>query len=151
MVTLKQLIEFQKNGLFNIKINPDGMTADLNGMVITMEQAVPLVSKMGWIEYKLSPFEIISKTGKFTRGLKGVIPADIAQEMCIELQNRYTGDQNKTFDRIHIVYRRELDVAINYNMPGSAAVYVIYNTQTSVPLKKCRNLKQVGIGLMELL
>lgn len=151
MVSLATLMEYQKNGLFNIKYNVDSEVADLNGMALTLDQARVLVSKMGWIEYVLSPFEIINKTGKFTRGLKSTIKAEIANDMFIEFQNRYTGDMDKTFDRLHITYRRDLDVAVNYAMPGSAAQYVIYNTQTSVPLKKCRNLKQVGIALLELI
>lgn len=155
MVQLNQLVEFSKAGLLKIKYTKGESVAVLNNkMKLSVEDATRLCTNFGWVEYVLSPFEIIDKTARFIRGFKKEIcdtEPIIAQNISLEFHNKYTGVMDGTFDRIIVAYRNNPVYAINYGMPGSGAAYVIYNLSTSVPLRRCRNLKQVALELVGLI
>jgi len=144
-MTLGNLLEIYVNGALNISYNKDDVVATLGGVAITDDQARMLCSKFGWTEIYLSPFEIISKTAKFIKSFKtNATNLDALNGVLVEFQNKRSNTHGKTFDRIHVENRSKyLNHSILYNMDGNGSPYVIYDSFTSVPVKKCRNMKQV--------
>ena len=142
---LGKLIEFQKNGVLNIKYESGSSTATLGGVTIDRDSAVQIVNNLGWTEYVLDPFEIIDKTNKFARGLKSHLKDKILLENTeVIFQNKRGNTYGKTFDRIVFEFPRVFSYSIIYNMENSGGKYVIYEVGKALPLKKCRNLKAVS-------
>ena len=145
-MTLGNLIEMYENGALNIKYGEESKTATIGGMAITEQQARIICQQLGWTSYILDPFEIINKTGKFCRGLKNHIDNEkILVHTQVEFQNKPTRIYGKTCDRIHMENPvAGFSISVIYNMPDTPAKYTVYKTSNSLPLAKCRTLKQVG-------
>lgn len=146
-MTIGELLELYVNGALNIKYEDEkSKVATLGGVSITLEQADLICKQLGWTEYYrgLSPFEIIDKTAKFIRAFKNNGKYNIQEYKNIQVDfiNKASSVYGKTFDRIHIQCRN-FNMSILYNMPGNTSAYVIYDSFTSVPIKKCRNMRQV--------
>ena len=145
----KELLEMYENGALNIKYTKGEETATLGGVTINKEQAHQICQSLGWTEYVLEPFEIIKKTAKFMRGIKGEITsARIMDNTEVAFKNvessKYYG---KTFDRIGMKNTHPFgafDISIIYNMPNNGARYVVYKAINSFPLAKCSRLNEVG-------
>lgn len=150
-MVLGQLVMMYNQGALNIKHEKGEKTAVMGGVKITEEQAKIIVNQLGWTEYYLHPFEIIDKTAKFIRGIKGVLTDDaMLNNTVIEFQNHRSKTYGKTFDRIHIINNGVFSVSVIYGMEGNSSPYVIYDSFTSVPLQRCRNLKKVAEYLVTL-
>lgn len=146
-MTIGELLELYVNGALNIKYEDDkSKVATLGGVSVTLEQADLLCKQLGWAEYYhgLSPFEIIDKTAKFIKAFKtnGKCSIQEYKSVQVDFRNKASSIYGRTFDRIHIECRK-FNMSILYNMPGNTSAYVIYDSATSVPIKKCRNMKQV--------
>ena len=143
-MVVKELIKTYDNGALSIKYEKDAEDATLGGIRITKEQAENLCKNFGWTEIYLSPFEIIDKTQKFVRALKKNVADDLGTGMIdVTFQNKRSNTYGKTYDRIHFESPKDKGVSVLYGMAGNESPYVIYDSQTSVPVRKCRNLKQV--------
>jgi hypothetical protein len=143
-MTLGQLVEMHNSGALNIKFEKEDTVANLAGIQITQEQALVMVRNLGWEDIYLSPFEIIDKTNKFARGIKTGISADGSlKDTIVTFRNTRSNVYGKTFDRIHLLNPRYFEVSVIYGMPGNSSPYVIYDSKTSIPLQRCRNLKKV--------
>ena len=144
-IELKKLLTAYVNGALTIKYEKGSNVGNLGGTNITLEQAHKLCQEhFGWIEYRLSPFEIIEKTSKFMRSLKTNLKnQEVWDTAVVEFQNRPDSEYNKTFDRIVITCPRLFQYTIIYNMKNAGGVYVLYMTGQAVPVSKLRNLKQV--------
>lgn len=146
IMTLGSLIEMYESGAFNIHYSEESPTATLAGMAITKEQAALICERIGWSKYQLSPFQIIDKTAKFCRGIKNHIDNEkILTNTYVDFQNRPTRIYGKTCDRIHLENAvAGFSISVIYNMPDTPAKYTVYKSSNSLPLAKCRTLKQVG-------
>lgn len=143
-MTLRQLLEMQSSGALNIKYEPCSNIANLGGVQITLDQARMICSQLGWVEYVISPFEIIDKTNKFIRGLKNHLDREgFLETTLVEFQNKKANTYGKTFDRI-VLQSKGFSLSILYNMEHSGGKYVIYETGRALPVSKCRNLKAVA-------
>ena len=144
-VALKQLLTAYENGALSIKYEPGSNVAELGGVKITIEQAQRLcLQNFGWIEFRLSPFEIIEKTAKFVRAMKTNLKnEDIWEYATVQFQNKRDTEYGRTFDRIVISYGKYFSYTIIYNMKSAGGSYVLYRTGDATPIKKLRNLKQV--------
>lgn len=142
-MTLGQLRELHLGGALNIKYEKGQSVASIGDMQVTLEQATQLASQLGWIEYVLSPFEIIDKTNKFIRGLKNNLTREDMWKAQVQFQNRHSNEYGKTFDRI-VVQTRKLGFVIIYNMEHAGGKYVVYELGKQIPAAKCRNLKAVS-------
>jgi hypothetical protein len=140
-----QVLEAAKNGLFNVKISDDKQTGSLGDTELSLQQADKLIRNYGWIEYVLSPFEVMHKTDKFIRTMEKYIEDDkFWNTVDVTFQNRNGISYNRTFDRICLVSRTDT-IAIIYNMENVSGKYLIYNMRNqSSPVAKCRNLKAVA-------
>lgn len=142
-MTLGKLLELYVNGALSIKYNKGDCVATIGSVAITEEQGAVLCKQLGWTDYYLHPFEIIDKTSKFIRAFKsGIIEVDKLNTTTVEFRNTRSNVYGKTFDRIHIEHK-EFSMSILYGMAGNESPYVIYDSPSSIPLKRCRNMKQV--------
>jgi len=142
---LKNLLDMQLNGVLNIKYNKGDTVANLGGVAITLEQGATICGQLGWVEYRLSPFEIIEKTNKFVKSLKTYMTrADIWEGADISFQNIASMSYGKTFDRIMLNCPGVCNLTIIYNMENSGAKYCVYETGRALPVCKCANLKKVS-------
>ena len=112
-MTLGQIRELHLGGALNIKYEKGKSIASIGDMQITLEQATQLTSQLGWVEYVLSPFEIIDKTNKFIRGLKNNLTREDMWEAQVQFQNKHSTEYGKTFDRI-VVQTRKLGFDSQY-------------------------------------
>lgn len=141
---LGQLFEMYEAGALNIKYDQNSKVAVLGNMQITEEQAHIICCNLGWEEYALSPFEIIDKTAKFIRSMRANLTnKTIISKYNVSFKNRRSTVYGKTYDRIHLASENG-GFSIIYNMPGNSAKYVVYDSFTSAPLAKGRNIKQVA-------
>lgn len=142
---LGQLYEMYQAGALNIKYEEGSSIAILGNMQITLEQAHNICAGLGWESYVLSPFEIIDKTAKFVRGVKSNLTNEyIVANTVVTFKNVRSSVYGKTHDRIHLACGSSFELSIIYNMPGNSSKYVIYDSFTSTPVAKGRNLKQVA-------
>lgn len=145
MVQLKQLLDIYLHGALNIKYEPDSSVASIGDTQLNVQQAQAMCANLGWESAVLGPFEIIDKTKKFMKALKcNMKQAVIWQTAMISFDNKASNVYGKTFDRIHMVCPRQFEISILYKMPGNTSSYVIYNSLTSVPIGKCKSMKQVA-------
>lgn len=145
-MTLGQLWELNKGGALSVKHEDNAAMGEVGGVVITAEQAAVICHNLGWDDFYLDPFTIIEKTGKFIRAFKNSTNFDALHSVTVEFRNTRSNTWGKTFDRIHIENKvgfKSFSYSILYNMEGNSSPYVIYDSFTSVPVKKCRNMKQV--------
>lgn len=143
-MTLGQLYELYDNGVFNVKMNESKTAALVGGVQLLPEQAHDLCARIGWTGYVLSPFEILDKTNKFIRGIKSTVKdKKILCDTVVTFTNVRSSVYGRTHDRIHLE-SSDFSVSIIYNMSTNTSKYVIYDSHTSVPLCKCKNLKKVG-------
>jgi hypothetical protein len=139
------LLEAAKNGIFDVKISEDGTKGSIGDSILTLDQADKLVRNYGWLEYVLSPFEIMRKTDKFVKSLdKYMNKQGFWNNVDITFQNRHSQSYKRTFDRICLITHK-CTLAILYNMENVSGKYVIYNMDSlSSPIAKCRNIKAVA-------
>lgn len=142
-MTFKDLLTALNNKALDIKINSD--VAELGGVVITKEQADYLCkNQFGWLEYKLSPFEIIEKTEKFARALKRELKDEyIINHTRVTFQNKPDSEYGRTFDRIVLDCENKFSYTVIYNMKSAGGSYVLYRTGGATPVTKFRNMKQL--------
>ena len=146
MVSLKFLLEAYNNNALKIDYEAGASRAIIGGVAdIDLIQADVFVrDKLGWTEYRLSPFEIIDKTQKFVRAIKTHIKDEyILNNTSISFKNKPDSEYGRTFDRIELLCPRYFHFSIIYNMKSAGASYVLYETGNAIPKKKFRNLKQV--------
>jgi hypothetical protein len=142
---LSELINVQSSGALNIKYEKGSSVASLGGTQVTMEQAAVIARQLGWNEFYLNAFEILDKTNKFVRGIKSNVANDyIIANTQVEFTNSRSNTYGKTYDRIHMYCPNCFEISVIYGMEGNSSPYVIYDSKTSVPVSKCRNLKKVG-------
>lgn len=145
MIQLSQLLQLHTHGALNIKYEVDKPIATIGDTQINRDMARNMCFNIGWESFVLDPFEIIDKTKKFMAALKRNMDNQyIWERACISFENKASREHGKTFDRIHIACGRDFELSILYKMPGNSSTYVIYNSFTSVPVAKCKSLKQVG-------
>lgn len=151
-MNLGMLLKTQGSGALNIKYEKGKQTAMIGDMVITEQQALAIVRNLGWTENYLHPFEIIEKTNKFARSFKRNIKNEaLLEHSTVEFQNKRSSTYGKSFDRIHIECEgsfhdglSRFSISILYNMEGNTTPYVVYDSTSSIPIAKCRNLKAVA-------
>ena len=143
MATLGLIRELYKNGALNIKGDKNTGIATLGGVNITEEQAAVIAGQLGWTKYVLHPFDIVEKTAKFIKAFDKFEDLEVLNDIVVDFQNNRSSVYGKTFDRIHLELPRKFSLSIQYGMPSNESPYVIYDSFTSVPLKRCRNMKQV--------
>ena len=144
MNTLGNLLELYSNGALNIKYEHGCNQAVLGGVDINTEGASIICNKLGWTEFYLHPFEIIEKTAKFIKSFKvNSLHREVLCNIAVEFQNKRSNNYGKTFDRIHLEMNRYFNISILYGMAGNESPYIVYDGIKSIPLKKCRNMKQI--------
>ena len=140
---LSKLLALQSSGALNIKYENYNV-AEMGGVVITAEQASALPMNLGWLETNLHPFEIVSKTNKFIKGIKNHIKREGFWECGqIAFQNIRSNTYGKTFDRI-VIQAPGLALTVIYNMDSAGTKYAVYETGRPLIVGKCRNLKAVA-------
>ena len=140
---LSKLLTLQTSGALNIKYENYNV-AEMGGVLITAEQAAQLPMNLGWTETYLHPFEIVSKTNKFIKGIKNHITREGFWETGhVQFQNMRAAAYGKTFDRI-VIQTHDLKLTILYNMENAGAKYAVYETGKPLIIGKCRNLKAVA-------
>lgn len=144
----KELMELAESGALSVSYTEGAETGAVGGVTITKEQAEQICKSLGWEEYVLSPFKIISKTAKFMKGMSKGVESDIIKEHTdVTFRNVMSSRYMKDFDRIHLHCTHVLkgfEVTIIYNMPKNSARYVVYRTSNSYPLYKGRTLQDVA-------
>lgn len=141
---LMELLNIYNNGVMNITYEKCSNVASIGGTDFSIEQVGVIIQQLGWIEWKLSPFEILDKTKKFTKSVKSnITDIDILNNTEIAFQNIQSMSYGKTFDRITLCWPRHFEYIIIYNMEGAGAVYCIYERNKAIPVAKCRTLKNV--------
>ena len=145
MVTVKDLLTALHNKALDIEFEKGDNTALLGGVRISKEQADSLCkNQFGWIEYVLSPFEIIDKTEKFAKALKRELKDEyVIENTEITFMNRPDSEYGRTFDRITLVCKSRFKFTVIYNMKSAGGAYVLYETGRALPLQKFRNMKQL--------
>lgn len=145
MIQLKQLLNLYVHGALNIKYEPNKPLAYIGETQLNSDMARTMCMNLGWNDFALNPFEIIDKTKKFMAALKkNMVNQYIWDNAYIYFENKSSSEYGKTFDRIHIACGKAFEISILYKMPGNTSTYVIFNSFTSVPVQKCKSLKQVG-------
>lgn len=141
---ISRLIELQCSGALNIKYNKGSNTAELAGITIDEMQAHSIVNSLGWVEYKVSPFEIIDKTNKFIKGLKNNLKRqDVIETGSIQFQNIQANSYGKTFDRI-LIRSNFVNLTVIYNMESSGTKYAVYQLGNPLLIGKCKNVKALA-------
>lgn len=145
MVTLGRLRELYENDLLKIEYDKkDNKNAILAGRQLSYEQANNLCKQLGWLEYRLSAFEIIEKTNKFMKSLNSNTKGKEVwhDDITFEFKNLPAVEYNKTIDRI-VIHMHWNSYVIIYGDKRAGATYTVYLNQLSVPFAKCRSIKQV--------
>lgn len=142
-MTLEKLIELHNNGALAVK-EDDGVVS-VAGMELSDEQINTFAENLGWEKYAVSAVEAVQKISKFISPFKGAgIDLDIAKETEVTFQNFKANTYGKTYDRILLTRPRYFKLTIIHGMENIGGAYVIYETSgSSIPLAKCKNIKQV--------
>ena len=141
----KQLFDMYEAGALNIKYEPNSRVAVIGNMQISLEQANTICMNLGWEQYVLSPFEIIDKTAKFVKSMRANLKNETIINNCnVSFKNVRSSVYGKTHDRIHLEGKNGYGISIIYNMPGNSSKYVVYDSLTSTPIAKGRNIKQIA-------
>lgn len=145
MTTVKDLLTALANKALDITFEKGKDTAELGGVTITSEQADFLCkNQFGWIQFALSPFEIIDKTEKFAKALKRELHDEyILENTEVTFINKKDTEHGRTFDRITLKCKHKFAYTIIYNMKSAGGAYVLYNTGNAIPVKKFKNMKQL--------
>lgn len=144
----KELLELLQSGALSVSYTDGAETGTVGGVTITKAQADQICKGLGWEEYTLSPFKIISKTAKFMKGMDKEIESEIIKNNTeVTFRNVMSPTYMKDFDRIHLHCKHVLkgfEVTVIYNMPKNSARYVVYRTSNSYPLFKGRTLQDAA-------
>ena len=143
---LKELINLHKIGVMKVTKDDNGQVL-VGGTSITSDECRIILSKIGWVRYNTSPFEILNKTDKFISSISKYLKDEyIINNTVVALENtRKTGTMSY-FDRIKMICNNRFDITLLRGMGGVGGTYGIYSSTNNFtkPVYSCRSLKQVA-------
>ena len=144
---LKQLMDIQKSGALKVSSECTINNIVIGGVRVTLEQCRSMAQSLGWVEFDMPPWEIISKTNKFVNGLRANLKnEEIIENTEVVFQNRRRMETDKYFDRIKLV-SPYFDLTVLYGMPGLKGLYSVYDGSNGNrnPAYGFRSLKQLAL------
>lgn len=148
MEKISKLRDMAEAGLMNISYDEEESKekAVLMNTEIDLSTARSICSDLGWTRMYLSPFEIISKTGKFIKGLKNNIADEYFWDKGkIEWENYRISNSMSSYDRIHLCVEKRFDLTITFHMPHSGGTYTVYDRDSVsvMPVNQSANMRSL--------
>lgn len=121
--------------------------AIIGGVELEVGKCSMVVRQLGWVDYDMSPIDIIHRTNRLINGIKMYINReDILRNTDVIFSNSRRLNTMSYLDRIKMVYPDRFDITILHGVPGKGRRYVVNSSVDNFkkPVYECSSMKKLG-------